>query len=246
MKLMPWGGAAARLSSRQVSPPPAPPSAPLAAADDFGVGILAAAAAEAARDWPRLKGQAFCFLPLPAETGLPVHANGYFELSANRRDIWYGTDMMGAGKLRSDWNCALLEDVVAPSYVELLLCARTAVPSMAQYYQLWPQQRPAEPWGLLVDQLYASLLDQPVLRTEANHGRWVSPTEAVFAEPAEDGDEAAAAMRAALLRSGMPLVVVPKAVFELLQRAAQSTNAVLTTANARTVRLWLQGSWSGR
>jgi len=23
------------------------------------------------------KGRAFCFLPLPAETGLPVHVNGY-------------------------------------------------------------------------------------------------------------------------------------------------------------------------
>lgn len=36
----------------------------------------------------QLKGRAFCFLPLPVETGLPVHVNGYFELSANRRDIW--------------------------------------------------------------------------------------------------------------------------------------------------------------
>ena len=171
-----------------------------------------------------------------------MHANGYFELSANRRDIWYGTDMMGAGKLRSDWNCALLEDVVAPSYVELLLCARTAVPSMAQYYQLWPQQRPAEPWGLLVDQLYASLLDQPVLRSESDDGAWVSPTEAVFAEPAEDGDEAAAAMRAALLRSGMPLVVVSKAVFEQLQRAALKFGMPLRTADAATVRRWLQAN----
>lgn len=38
----------------------------------------------------QLRGQAFCFLPLPVRTGLPVHVNGYFELSSNRRDIWYG------------------------------------------------------------------------------------------------------------------------------------------------------------
>lgn len=37
------------------------------------------------------KGHAFCFLPLPAKTTLPVHINGYFELSQNRRDIWYAT-----------------------------------------------------------------------------------------------------------------------------------------------------------
>lgn len=29
-------------------------------------------------------GRAFCFLPLPALTGLPVHINGFFELSSNR------------------------------------------------------------------------------------------------------------------------------------------------------------------
>lgn len=34
------------------------------------------------------EGLAFCFLPLPLITGLPVHVNGYFELSQNRRDIW--------------------------------------------------------------------------------------------------------------------------------------------------------------
>ncbi len=33
-------------------------------------------------------GRAFCFLPLPARTGLPVHINAFFELSSNRRDIW--------------------------------------------------------------------------------------------------------------------------------------------------------------
>ena len=40
-------------------------------------------------------GKAFCFLPLPCGTGMPVHVNGYFELSSNRRDIWFGQDMAG-------------------------------------------------------------------------------------------------------------------------------------------------------
>lgn len=46
-------------------------------------------------------GQAYVFLPLPVRTGLPVHVNGFFEVSENRRDIWFGTDMQGAGKARS-------------------------------------------------------------------------------------------------------------------------------------------------
>jgi sacsin len=146
------------------------------------------------------------------------------------------------GKMRSDWNVALLQDVVAPSYVKLLHAVQADLEGRSeQYYQLWPQQRPAEPWGLLVDKLYASLLDQPVLWTDASGGRWVSPTEAVFAEPADEGDEAAAAIRASLVRSGMDLVVAPKPVLDLLQLAARSAGVMLTTANARTVRLWFQG-----
>ena len=45
-------------------------------------------------------GSAYCFLPLPVKTGLPVHVNGYFELSSNRRDVWWGDDMAGDGRAR--------------------------------------------------------------------------------------------------------------------------------------------------
>lgn len=48
-----------------------------------------AAHIEASQKIPlKREGRAFCFLPLPAKTGLPVHVNGYFEISSNRRDIW--------------------------------------------------------------------------------------------------------------------------------------------------------------
>jgi sacsin len=41
-----------------------------------------------------------------------VHVNGYFELSSNRRNIWFSalsSDLAGEGQLRSTWNLALLE-----------------------------------------------------------------------------------------------------------------------------------------
>ena len=34
-----------------------------------------------------VEGQVYCFLPLPVHTNLPVHVNGYFELSSNRRYV---------------------------------------------------------------------------------------------------------------------------------------------------------------
>ena len=56
-----------------------------------------------------VEGQAFCVLPLPVSTGLPVHVNAFFELSTNRRDIWHGSDLQGVGKLRHAWNICLLQ-----------------------------------------------------------------------------------------------------------------------------------------
>ena len=47
--------------------------------------------------------------------------NGYFELSDNRRDIWWGDDMLGLGKVKADWNLALLQDIIVPAYKFLLM-----------------------------------------------------------------------------------------------------------------------------
>ena len=35
---------------------------------------------------------AYCFLPLPIYTGLPVHVNGHFALDSSRRNLWHDTD----------------------------------------------------------------------------------------------------------------------------------------------------------
>ncbi len=69
---------------------------------------------------PMTSGRAFCFLPLPVGTEMPVHINSYFELSSNRRDLWFGDDMAGVGKVKSQWNALLLSDVVGPTYTMLV------------------------------------------------------------------------------------------------------------------------------
>ena len=53
-----------------------------------------------------------CNASRPVRAGIPVHINGYFELSSNRRNIWHSSlqsESSGAGKHKSDWNIALLE-----------------------------------------------------------------------------------------------------------------------------------------
>ena len=83
-KMVPWVGVAARLAAADVAEPMPAPAAQLVAA---GGGAEEEKQQEAA-DVNALDGRAFCFLPLPIRTGLPVHLNAYFELSSNRRDIW--------------------------------------------------------------------------------------------------------------------------------------------------------------
>lgn len=70
--------------------------------EEFGgedTGDVSRASSE--KVYPPINGQAFCFLPMPIFTQLPVFVNAYWELSSNRRDIWRGDDTKGESKLRS-------------------------------------------------------------------------------------------------------------------------------------------------
>ncbi|KAH7404684.1 hypothetical protein KP509_15G038000 [Ceratopteris richardii] len=129
-----------------------------------------------------VEGRAFCFLPLPVKTGLPVHVNAYFELSSNRRDIWFGDDMAGGGKLRSEWNQCLLKEVASSAYVRMLAWAARESGSSEDYYFLWPTNMLSEPWAALSSGIYvlAAEMDLPLLFTNANSGRWIPPSKAIF------------------------------------------------------------------
>ncbi|XP_020581520.1 sacsin isoform X2 [Phalaenopsis equestris] len=127
-------------------------------------------------------GRAFCFLPLPISTGLPIHINAYFELSSNRRDIWFGNDMAGGGKVRSEWNLCLLEDVIPSAYGRLLVCIARELGPCDLYFSFWPTSTGLEPWESMVKQFYAFLSDQKlsVLYTKARGGHWISAKETIF------------------------------------------------------------------
>uniref|UniRef100_A0A0D3DDE0 RING-type domain-containing protein n=1 Tax=Brassica oleracea var. oleracea TaxID=109376 RepID=A0A0D3DDE0_BRAOL len=158
-------------------------------------------------------GHAFCFLPLPVRTGLTVQVNGYFEVSSNRRGIWYGEDMDRSGKVRSAWNRLLLEDVVAPSFARLLLCLREVLDPRDSYFSLWPSGSFEAPWNILVEQIYKNVCNAPVLFSVLDGGKWVSPADAYlhdeeFSRSKELGD--------ALLQLEMPIVCLPRPVFDML------------------------------
>lgn len=262
MKFVPWAGVAARLSTTEV-------------VSSAGEGSSSLP--------PPPRGAAYCFLPLPVQTGLPVHVNGYFELSSNRyervelvgymrpgllllllggggevgmgtvekgvrkrkrvevgwvraggsppphtflsessppflphvakvrrqmvwaltcelvlfcnekrkrigayrRDIWSGSDMVGDGELRANWNKALVEELAASCYTRVLLAAKAALGGGEAYEALWPTGPTAEGgmWRGLADSLMRLVKPLPLLRTRSAvavaAGGWVTPQKCV-------------------------------------------------------------------
>ena len=62
--------------------------------------------------------KAFCFLPLPLSTGLPVNINGHFALDHEaRRNLWFDDEGTDA---KTEWNNMLLQMVIPTAYVQML------------------------------------------------------------------------------------------------------------------------------
>ncbi|KAK7242761.1 sacsin [Aureococcus anophagefferens] len=150
-------------------------------------------------------GRCYTFLPVPVRTGLPVDVNGYFELSSNRRDVWHGEDMAGAGRLKSEWNVALLRDVVAVAYARLLLALGAAGAD------LWPLEAGAGPcWDACRAAVFDEARELPLLTTDLDGGRAIEPKRCVAAR-AEDG-----AIADLLLLERLPVVALEPALHAAL------------------------------
>jgi hypothetical protein len=113
-----------------------------------------------------------------------AQVNGYFELSANRRDLWSGKDADGEGRVRAQWNHLLLEDVIAPSYARLLRdsCKLMGAEHCRDFYRLWPTKSAKHPWDVLVKAVIGFAKDLDVLYSLVDGGKWVSPKVAVLTD----------------------------------------------------------------
>ena len=100
------------------------------------VGVAMPIPERAENQTPEIKGHVFCFLPLPVQktslTGLPVHVNGFFALSQNRRYIKTPNaeqeDLAEKeGRHITDksllWNQCLLEEAISRAYATMLMAA---------------------------------------------------------------------------------------------------------------------------
>ena len=189
-------------------------------------------------DWryiePIVSGHAFCFLPLPNPTGLPVSINGYFSIADNRRSIkWPTHDEHGKG---ADFNKELVMKMVSYAYAVMITCRCQLVsyvntPSylstkLSDAYSIWPlmsQVRNHPIWSCLVDPVVKLLIDQEVIWTAAGGGKWVKFSDAYY-QPEELSIPNA--VIDLLLEIGTPFVVLPTVIFDSI-RTVSSLAAVV-------------------
>ena len=174
---------------------------------------------------PVVSGHAFCFLPLPNPTGLPVSINGYFSIADNRRSIkWPTHDEHGKG---ADFNKELVMKMVSYAYAVMITCRCQLVcyvdtPSylsteLSDAYSIWPliSQVTNHPiWSCLVDPIVRLLTEQKVMWTAAGGGKWVKFTDAYY-QP-EDVSIPNAVIDV-LLEIEIPFVVLPTAVLDSIK-----------------------------
>ena len=163
-------------------------------------------------------GRVFCFLPMPVEASskLPVHVNGTFALSDDRRTIKWPE-----GERRNDstaqWNKTLVEDCL-PSCYNLLL--RTAVEDFhitpELFYNAWPciSSVSGTFWSLTLTQLFEHVFQWECLCAQSCN-KWVRVTQAIAIPKNE---QLAEVIRRVLTLCDVPLCDVPDHVFEALEQ----------------------------
>ncbi|XP_067020991.1 sacsin-like [Acropora muricata] len=186
------------------------------------VGVAMALPTAPAVEPPAIKGHVFCFLPLPVQktslTGLPVHVNGFFALSQNRRHIKFPDaeqeDRETAGRHLTDksllWNKCLLREAIPRAYAEMILNAISedaAIPEVI-IYNAWPDVgRIAQKWRGIEAPLFQLLLENKVVYTKANGGSWVKVEDAFF--QCQPEDELNELLMKVLLSVGISAVAIP-------------------------------------
>ena len=195
-----------------------------------------------------MDGQAFCFLPLPGATALPVNLHGYFAVADNRRSIkWPSHDEKGE---EAKWNKLLLDKVIAPLYALLLAC-RSCLLSYSEVsaeacqmdaYAAWPVHAEIKNqviWCEILQPVLTMIADLPVLWTEAEGGTWISPKEAYFQNHDKMPPEIALRV---LIEEGCKVVVLPSEIFATLQTNAEIMQIITSRyVTPELVRSYIRG-----
>ncbi|KAK6188437.1 hypothetical protein SNE40_004610 [Patella caerulea] len=142
---------------------------------------------------PVLSGNIFCFLPLPFtkgnKTGLPFHVNGFFSLSQDRHHLKWTSepkDDRSHAEKAVQWNQLMIKEIIPHAFAEVI--RQLTDESLHdidkdQLYALLPNRsKVSEDWISIIYPVYQHLYSLNCIYTKNRQGRWICPTEAVFAD----------------------------------------------------------------
>jgi len=141
-------------------------------------------------DGSQIEGVPFCFLPVGSmRTGLPLHINGSFHPTPNRRDLWLpAAELDGGHEKKAKWNDVLMRHAVPRLWQDALVSltdpawkdAREldAIPSDLLLSLLPNLDAVHDKWLVVAQNLYKRLGDVAIL-PHAREPRWVKPKEAL-------------------------------------------------------------------
>lgn len=81
-------------------------------------------------------GHFFCALPLPVQTGVPVHCNGYFIVTPERLSMWT-PEHPGADAKKVMWNRLLCCEVLPRAYLKALRDVRQELSEPSNRWDLF-------------------------------------------------------------------------------------------------------------
>lgn len=149
-KAVPWAGAAARIACETTD-----------------------------EDEKPFVGRAYCFLPLPQKTGLPIHLNGFFDLDSSRRELTSDETLTGRDESRVLWNRLLIRHVVTYACANLIssLVEDVGEVNPKEYYKFWPVKNLENSnFEELPSCLIQVLYDEQVIRV-AGEDPWAEPSQ---------------------------------------------------------------------
>ena len=174
-------------------------------------------AVELSSSHPTSGGRIFCFLPLPIEasSSLPVHVNGTFGLSDDRRILKWPT-IERQNDLAAKWNKMLVSKLLPSCYAQLLLEAKNHLRSQL-FYEVWPEVDAVMTthWEGLLLPLFTQLLIEAVVWTEhvSQPGEWIGVSEGTFVP---NGSKDISVICNVLYQCGFKLVDIPPRIWNAL------------------------------
>ena len=189
-----------------------------------------------------VQGSLFCFLPMSIPSCLPVHFNAHFLVDDSRKHLDHLPHL-------KNWNNVIAEHILAPSYLELILEARSYVSadneeSIKWYYNLFPDlqslSNKSEASKLNIEKhFYIQLLNNndPVLldarAIAKGEVEWLTPKESQFCVEKQNlhimNNKK---LQDVFISLGMPIVYAPTIIFLSLCRIEGSDYRGFVTPDA--------------